>query len=152
MNMKYSHSSSVCFISREAYVRLSSYPFTLSKLNYYIHLTNNAVQENCPHFNSLIKGNIFSLSVLEAYARESKPDLPQGYFMKQIVEQISLVFDATYDMLNPNNREHCFELYGFDFMIDDNFKVWLIEVNSGPSLSVSNEFLGRLLHRMMGNL
>jgi Tubulin-tyrosine ligase family len=119
-------------------------------MNYYIHLTNNAVQENCPKFNNLVKGNIISLTALENYAREQNPGLPRGHFMNQMVDHVRLVFDSTYTILNPGNHKHCFELYGFDFMVDENFKLWLIEVNSGPSLSESNAFLSTLLHRMMG--
>jgi len=29
----------------------------------------------------------------------------------------------------------CFEVYGFDVIIDQDFKVWLLEINSSPSLA-----------------
>ena len=32
------------------------------------------------------------------------------------------------------NRRNTCELFGFDFCVDDNYKVWLIEVNCSPSL------------------
>lgn len=50
-----------------------------------------------------------------------------------------------------NDRKHCFEIFGYDFMIDSEFKVWLIEVNTNPCLDESSPLLKKLLPRMIGN-
>jgi len=54
--------------------------------------------------------------------------------------------------LNPNRRKHCFELFGFDFMLDSDFNVWLIEVNTNPCIEESSKLLQTLLPRMLDDL
>lgn len=40
-----------------------------------------------------------------------------------------MVFSSIKKKVNANNRKHCFEVFGLDFFIDAELKVWLIEVN-----------------------
>lgn len=40
--------------------------------------------------------------------------------------------------LNPNKRKNVFELFGYDFLIDEDFRLWLIEINTNPYFGVPN--------------
>lgn len=43
--------------------------------------------------------------------------------------------------LNKNQRKHCFEIFGYDFIIDELFQPWLIEVNTNPCIEESSDLL-----------
>ena len=43
------------------------------------------------------------------------------------------------------------EVFGLDFMIDDEFKPYLIEVNTNPCLELSAPLLARLIPTMLEN-
>lgn len=48
--------------------------------------------------------------------------------------------------------ESCFELFGYDIMVDDRHKCWLIEVNTGPSLNGSTPLDVRIKSHMVADL
>ena len=54
--------------------------------------------------------------------------------------------------LNASFKPNVFELFGFDFMIDEDFRVWLIEVNTNPYLGSPNEFTRQLVPRMVNDM
>lgn len=51
--------------------------------------------------------------------------------------------------LNPLRRQHCFEIFGYDFIIDSDCCPWLIEVNTNPCLEESSPLLAMLIPRML---
>ena len=51
--------------------------------------------------------------------------------------------------LNPEWRKGCFEILGFDFMVDADLTVWLIECNTNPCIEESSQLLKMLLPRML---
>jgi hypothetical protein len=58
-----------------------------------------------------------------------------------ITEKIRLSLMSVRQKLNKNQRKFCFEIFGYDFMIDFQLKPWLIEVNTNPCLEESSGLL-----------
>ena len=57
----------------------------------------------------------------------------------------SQVFVSARKRLNPNRFGACYELFGLDYILDQEFNTWLIEVNTNPSLEESSKMLSDLL-------
>jgi len=69
------------------------------------------------------------------------PDLNldlEKHVKKRMKDLIIDTFLCVRTKFNPKNRKNCFELFGYDFLIDEDFRVWLIEVNTNPYLGVPN--------------
>ena len=126
------------FIYKEGFARLSTEPFSLEPedLNkLFIHLTNVAINKNNVDFNkdsdTLFGGSKLSLKNLKGKLEE------RGFSFNKIWTQVcEIVIKSLLACQQeiPNNP-NCFELFGYDIIIDDNLKCWLLEVNSSPSLS-----------------
>ena len=48
-------------------------------------------------------------------------------------------------LINPLDRKYCFQLFGYDFIMDSGCKLYLIEVNNNPCLEETNSFLKCLI-------
>ena len=58
--------------------------------------------------------------------------------MKDIV---SFTMQSVSKKINLEERKYCFEIFGFDFIIDLDFNIWLIEVNTNPCIELSSPLL-----------
>ena len=64
----------------------------------------------------------------------------------------AVTLQSTKKKINFNKRKQCFELFGFDFFLDDDYNVFLIEVNTNPCLEESSNLLRKLLPRMLDDM
>lgn len=99
--------------------------------NIYIHLTNVAVQKKYEKY-SASHGGKWNLNNLKLYL-----EMNFGFDKtKQCFENIKNVIINSLKSVQTvmYNEKHCFECYGYDILIDENLKPWLIEINSSPSL------------------
>ena len=69
--------------------------------------------------------------------------------MKDIVID---TWESVKNEVNPNHRSQHFELFGFDFMIDEDFRIWLIEVNTNPYLGQPNKWTERFVPKMIDEM
>lgn len=72
-------------------------------------------------------------------------------------QQIARTIFGSRKILDKNKRCNqpnalLFELYGYDFMVDEDLNAWLIECNTNPSLDETSDYLKRLLNRMMEDM
>ena len=76
-------------------------------------------------------------------------------FIKVVVPQMKKfatdTIKAVSRKMDPQRRHCSFEIFGYDFMIDEGMKVWLIEVNTNPCLELSSPLLARLIPSMLEN-
>lgn len=69
--------------------------------------------------------------------------------MKSLIMRSML---ATRKILDPQKRRGCFELFGYDFILDEDFNTWLIEVNTNPCIEESSKLLKVLIPRMIDDM
>ncbi len=146
------------YFFKEGYIRTSCETYSIDsgsveKRN--VHLTNNAVQKFCENYGAFEDGNQLSFPQFQDYLNEKHADQHIDVYKNLVVQMKDLIkfsMMAVRRKLNPDDRKICFELFGYDFLIDEAFKVWLIEVNTNPCLEESSSILKMLLPRMIDDM
>ena len=139
-----SYSPLCVWIYRTGFARFTNRIYSLSDLSdHAAHLTNVAVQKKTDGYDKL-SGGKWDLRRLKQYLKgRTKPaetfgtSCPVDCLFKA-VEDLMLITLKTVSAVIIRDK-HCFELYGFDVLIDSEMKPWLLEVNASPSLSANTE-------------
>lgn len=138
------------YVFRECYFRLSSEDFGLDSANQkFVHLTNNALQKYSPNFKA--DATLKSIDDFDSFVRQK---VKQDYRFREVTfprikSLVNIVFQMCKAKINLGNKKKAFEIFGFDFMMDAHFGVWLIEVNSNPSITTPCQMLKSYVSRML---
>jgi len=143
------------YFYKHGYLRTSSDDYSLTNGNNYVHLTNNCLQKHGEHYGTHEDGNTISFQAFQEFLDQAFPQLKlsvEEHFLPRMKDLIIDSVLSVKNQLNPNKRKNVFELLGYDFLIDEDFRMWLIEINTNPYFGVPNQFIEDLLPKMMDEL
>lgn len=153
------------YVYKEGLVRLATEKYTEDGEDLKrrcMHLTNytiNSKREGFTMGESATEDNVgfkWSLSALRRHFEEQ--GLDYGNVWSQIKAIVTKTMMAVEGPMNTKfkmlvqHRRTCFEVFGFDIMLDSKLRAWLIEVNTGPSLSAPSKMDLHIKHKMVANL
>ncbi|XP_073089087.1 inactive polyglycylase TTLL10 isoform X1 [Manis javanica] len=114
------------------------------------HLTNQFMQKKSPLYVLLKDDTVWSMDHLNRYINDKfrkTKGLPRDWvfttFTKRMQQIMAHCFQAVKSKLQC--KLGYFDLIGCDFLIDENFKVWLLEMNSNPALHTNCEVLKEVI-------
>ncbi|RNF01984.1 putative tubulin tyrosine ligase, partial [Trypanosoma rangeli] len=127
----------VAYLHEQGFARFCATPYAANALNddnLCSHLTNVALQKGEETYNEM-HGGKWSLANLCLFVQGRYGAVCADGLMRSIEFTIYHSLKAMENVMF--NDRHCFELYGYDILIDDCLRPHLIEVNSSPSLSTT---------------
>ncbi|KAM7292491.1 putative tubulin polyglutamylase TTLL1 isoform X1 [Ixodes scapularis] len=123
------------YLYRRGFCRLCQLHYSLQDLtDPLVHLTNVSVQRQGGRYNSQHGGkwDLRSLELWVCGTRGSQAANKLWQDLRQVVAHSLRAVAGT--MLSD---WHCFECYGYDILLDEQLRPWLLEVNASPSLTCS---------------
>jgi hypothetical protein len=128
------------------YLRLTMNDFVHDDNNLLTHLTNQFFQKKDPLYKEEKETTTWSMEQFNAYVNEhvaAPKNLPQDWVLNELPKRMQSIMLQVIQSIRFKLQRKIgyFGIYGYDFMIDDNMKVWLIEVNVNPAITTNTEVL-----------
>ncbi|CAO2601298.1 Protein monoglycylase TTLL8 [Lemmus lemmus] len=132
---------------KESYLRFSTQRFSLDKLDSAIHLCNNSIQrrlKNDKDRSPLLPGhNMWTSTRFQEYLQKRGRGGTWGSIIYPSMKKaVTNAMRVAQDHVEA--RKNSFELYGADFILGRDFKPWLIEINSSPTMHPSTPVTAQL--------
>ena len=145
------HDMKVYFF-KEGHLKTCSVQYDLNSEDAFTHITNYSFQKYNSNFQKFEKGNEVPFYEFQKFIDEKYPE--KNYqikkdLMKQIKDIIKVTMLCIKNKINKFNRNYQFEIFGYDFMMDSDFNVFLIEVNFNPGLEISSPWIKIVVPRML---
>ena len=138
------------FFCREGHLKASSFIYDINNVNKFIHITNHSFQKKSNKFEQFETGNEISYQEFKNFLVEENISLENfDKIIKKMKFLVKLSFKAVGEKLIKTPDVLCFELFGYDFIIDNEFNPWILEINNNPGLSISSPVIEKIIPRMM---
>jgi len=121
-------------VYRRGFARFTNSRYSSDISDIYSHLTNVAIQKTADNYDERTGGKM-ELQALKMYLMSTYGvERVDALFWEMVMIMIRSLLAVQHCMIHD---KHCFELYGYDLIIDEELKPWLLEVNASPSLSAN---------------
>ena len=138
------------FYCKEGHLKGSSEEYNLNNTNKFIHITNHSIQKKSIKFEKYEFGNEISYNDFKKYLQKENISLNKfNELINDMKNMILISMNSVKNKLNKTKNVLCFEIFGYDFIIDKNFKPWILEINNNPGLGISSPLIQKLIPRML---
>ena len=139
------------YIFKEGHLKASSLNYNNNDFDSFIHITNYSLQKYNKLFSKFEKGNEISFQTFQNFINENNYINFREEIFPKIIEIVKHSVLSVRNKININNLNYCFEIFGYDFMLDEDKNVYLIEINTNPGLEISSDIIAELVPRMIDN-
>ena len=138
------------YVFKEGHLKACSETFNINSDDLYVHLTNYSVQKYNRNFSKEEVGNEISFELFqnELDKKGIKKNFKKDIFPK-ILRIIAISTNAAKTKINILARRNCFEIFGYDIILDGNCQPFLLEINTNPGLEESSPLIKMLVPRMI---